>query len=65
MPLKAKHEMFWRDKAQFYIAGFYNVYSDGNLGFALVTTLPNPTQAKIHNRMIITLDEKMGRELTD
>lgn len=61
-PIKAKHEMFWRDKAQFYIAGFYNIYSDGNLGFGLVTTLPNQTQAEIHNRMIITLDEKMGRE---
>ena len=61
-PVKAKHEMFWQDKAQFYIAGFYSIYSDGNLGFGLVTTLPNPTQAEIHNRMIITLDEKMGRE---
>ena len=61
-PLKAKHEMFWQDKAQFYIAGFYSIYSDGNLGFGLVTTLPNPKQAEIHNRMIITLDEKMGRE---
>lgn len=64
-PIKAKHEMFWLDKAQFYIAGFYNIYSDGNLGFGLVTTLPNPTQAEIHNRMIITVDEKMGRDFLD
>ena len=64
-PIKAKHEMFWLDKAQFYIAGFYNIYSDGSLGFGLVTTLPNPTQAEIHSRMIITLDEKMGRNFLD
>ena len=64
-PIKVKHEMFWKDKAQFYIAAFYDIWSDGNLGFGLVTTLPNPTQAEIHNRMIITLDEKMGREFLD
>ncbi|MCJ8155197.1 SOS response-associated peptidase family protein [Chryseobacterium sp. SSA4.19] len=60
-PLKVKHEMFWKNKAQFYIAGYFDIYDDGNLGFGLVTTLPNPVQAEIHNRMIITLDEKMGR----
>lgn len=60
-----KHEMFWKDQAQFYIAGFYDVYSDGNLGFGLLTTLPNPRQAEIHKRMIITLDEKAGREFLD
>lgn len=64
-PLKIKHEMFWKDKAQFYIAGFYQIYSTGDLGFGLVTTLPNPTQAEIHNRMIITLDEKAGRDFLD
>jgi len=63
--IKAKHEMFWKDKAQFYIAAYYDTYSDGNLGFGLVTTLPNPTQAEIHDRMIITLDEKAGREFLD
>lgn len=60
-PLKVKHEMFWKDKAQFYIAGYFDEYDDGSLGFGLVTTLPNPVQAEIHNRMIITLDGKMGR----
>ncbi len=64
-PLKIKHEMFWKDREQFYIAGFYQVYSDGNLGFGLVTTLPNPIQAEIHNRMIITFDDKAGREFLD
>lgn len=64
-PVKIKHEMFWKNKDQFYIAAFYDIWSDGNLGFGLVTTLPNPTQAEIHNRMIITLDEKMGREFLD
>lgn len=57
-----KHEMFWKEKAQFYIAGFYDIWSDGNLGFGLVTTIPNPIQAEVHNRMIITLDEAMGKE---
>ncbi|MGE8528527.1 SOS response-associated peptidase family protein [Chryseobacterium rhizosphaerae] len=61
-PIKQKHEMFWKDKAQFYIAGYFDVWSDGNLGFGLVTTLPNATQAEIHNRMIITLDQAMGKE---
>jgi putative SOS response-associated peptidase YedK len=64
-PVKAKHEMFWKDKEQFYIAGFYDVYTDGNLGFGLVTTLPNPVQAEIHDRMIITLDAKMGKEFLE
>ncbi len=59
-PVKVKHEMFWKDKAQFYIAGYFDEYDDGSLGFGLVTTLPNPVQAEIHNRMIITLDKKMG-----
>lgn len=61
-PVKQKHEMFWKDKEQFYIAAFYDIYKDGNIGFGLVTTLPNTVQAEIHNRMIITLDKKMGRE---
>lgn len=60
-PVKVKHEMFWKDKAQFYIAGYFDIYSDGSLGFGLVTTLPNPVQAEIHNRMIITLDARSGR----
>ncbi len=64
-PAKAKHEMFWKGKAQFYIAGYFDVYADGNLGFGLVTTLPNPVQAKIHDRMIITLDAKTGREFLE
>ncbi|WP_294216449.1 SOS response-associated peptidase family protein [uncultured Chryseobacterium sp.] len=62
---KVKHEMFWKDKVQFYIAGYFDVYADGNIGFGLVTTLPNPVQAEIHNRMIITLDAKMGKEFLD
>lgn len=57
-----KHEMFWKDKAQFYIAAFYDVYVDGSLGFGLVTTLPNSVQSQIHHRMIVTLDAKMGNE---
>ena len=57
-----KYEMWWKDKEQFYIAAFYDFYADGNLGFGLVTTIPNPVQAEIHKRMIITLDEKAGIE---
>ncbi len=62
---KVKHEMLWKDKVQFYIAGYFDEYDDGNLGFGLITTLPNPVQAEIHNRMIITLDAKMGRAFLD
>ena len=64
-PVKQKHEMFWKNKEQFYIAAFYDLYKDGNIGFGLITTIPNPVQAEIHHRMIITLDEKMGREFLD
>ncbi|MGD1319521.1 SOS response-associated peptidase family protein [Chryseobacterium sp. 2R14A] len=64
-PVKQKHEMFWKNKQQFYIAGFYDIWSDGNLGFGLVTTLPNTTQSEIHNRMIITLDGEMGKMFLD
>ncbi|WP_332453746.1 SOS response-associated peptidase family protein [Chryseobacterium aquaticum] len=60
-----KHEMFWKDRTQFYIAAFYDFWSDGNIGFGLVTTEPNEVQAAIHDRMIITLDEKMGKEFLD
>lgn len=61
-PLKQKFEMFWKDEEQFYIAAFYEVYKNGDIGFGLVTTIPNQVQGEIHNRMIITLDKKMGRE---
>ena len=64
-PLKLKHEMTWKDLDQFYIAGFYDIYKDGSIGFGLVTTIPNPTQAEIHNRMIITLKPKMGKSFLD
>lgn len=60
-----KYEMFWKERAQFYIAAFYDFWSDGNIGFGLVTTEPNEVQATIHDRMIITLDEKMGKEFLD
>lgn len=60
-----KHLMFWKGHTQFYIAGFYDFWSDGNIGFGLVTTEPNEDQAPIHDRMIITLNEKMGREFLD
>jgi putative SOS response-associated peptidase YedK len=57
--------MTWKDLDQFYIAGFYDVYKHGSIGFGLVTTIPNPTQAEIHNRMIITLNPKMGKAFLD
>lgn len=50
-PVKQKHEMFWENKRQFYIAAFYDVYKDGSIGFGLVTTASDPVQAEIHNRM--------------
>lgn len=60
-PLKIKHEMFWKNKEQFYIAGFYQIYSDGNLGFGLVTTVANELMSSVHNsklRMPICMDAK-------
>lgn len=59
---KLKHELFWKNKEQFYIAALFDTYENGDLGFGLLTTLPNPIQAEIHNRMIITLDAKKGKE---
>lgn len=58
--VSVKHKMFWKDQEQFYIGGFYDVYPDGNIGFGLVTTIPNPIQMEIHHRMIMTFDEEMG-----
>lgn len=60
--VKVKHQMFWEKLDQFYIAGFYDIYANGELGFGLVTTIPNPVQAEIHNRMIITMDSKKGND---
>lgn len=64
-PIKQKFEMFWKNKDQFYIGAFYDFYSDGNIGFGLVTTIPNEVQAEVHHRMIMTFDAKMGREFLD
>lgn len=44
-----------REKQRFDIAAYCDFYKNGNIGFGLVTTIPNPVQAQIHNRMIITL----------
>ena len=60
-----KHEMFWKDQIQFYIAGYYDdVWSDGNLGFGLVNSNSQSCSGtKIHDRMIyFDLDADMGKK---
>lgn len=63
IPLKIKHRMHWKDENEFYIAGYFDVWDNNEIGFGLVTTLPNELMAIIHNsrlRMPICLDAKMA-----
>lgn len=63
IPLKIKHRMHWKDENQYYIAGYFDVWDNNEIGFGLVTTIPNELMAIIHNsrlRMPICLDAKMA-----
>lgn len=60
-PLAIKHRMHWKNEDQFYIAAFYNVWDNNEIGFGLVTTVSNELMSVVHNsklRMPICLDAK-------
>ncbi|WFB67097.1 SOS response-associated peptidase family protein [Chryseobacterium sp. WX] len=58
-PITVKHRMNWKDKDHFYIAAFYDVWDNGEIGFGLVTTVANELMSVVHNskqRMPICMD---------
>ena len=62
-PIKVKHRMRWKEENQFYIAGFYDVWDNKEIGFGLVTTVSNELMSIIHNsklRMPICLNSAMA-----
>lgn len=62
-PIKVKHRMHWKEENQFYIAGFYDVWDNKEIGFGLVTTVSNELMSIIHNsklRMPICLNSAMA-----
>lgn len=62
-PIKVKHEVFWKDADHFYLAGFFDVWDNKEIGVGVVTTAANELMSIIHNsklRMPICLDAKMA-----
>lgn len=62
-PNKVKHRVTWKGEDQFYIAAFYDVWDNKEIGFGLVTTEANELMSIVHNsklRMPICLDVKMA-----
>ncbi|RCU42308.1 hypothetical protein EIZ47_10200 [Chryseobacterium lacus] len=62
-PIKVKHRMQWKDENQFYIAGFFDVWDNKEIGFGLVTTGSNELMSIIHNsklRMPVCLNSTMA-----
>lgn len=60
-PIKVKHRMHWKDAHQFYIAAFYDVWENKEIGFGLVTTVSNELMSVVHNsklRMPICMDAR-------
>ena len=62
-PLKIKHRMHLKGENTFYIAGFYDVWNNNEIGFGVVTTAANKLMSVIHNsksRMPVCLDAEMA-----
>lgn len=62
-PITVKHRMHWKDQDHFFIAGFYDVWDNNEIGFGLVTTVANDLMSVVHNsklRMPICLDVGMA-----
>lgn len=58
-PITIKHRMHWKNEDQFYIAAFYDVWDNNEIGFGLVTTEANELMSVVHNsklRMPICMD---------
>lgn len=64
-PITVKHRMHWKNEDQFYIAGFYDVWDNNEIGVGMVTTVANKLMSVIHNskmRMPICMDASMADE---
>lgn len=62
-PAKVKHRMSWKNENQFYLAGYFDVWDNKEIGFGVVTTAANELMSVIHNsklRMPICLDIVMA-----
>lgn len=62
-PIKVKHRMHWKNSDHFYIAAFYDVWDNKEIGFGLVTTISNSLMSIVHNsklRMPLCLDARMA-----
>ena len=62
-PLKLKHRMHWKEAGHFYLAGFFDVWDNNEIGFGVVTTQANELMTAIHNskqRMPICLNREMA-----
>lgn len=61
--IPVKHRIQWENENQFYIAGLYEIWEHGEIGFGLLTTKANELMSTIHNtkmRMPICLTSKMA-----
>lgn len=64
-PIKVKHRMHWKSTDHFYIAGYYDVWENKEIGFGLITTVANSLMSVVHNsklRMPLCLDSKMANK---
>ncbi|MGK6342817.1 SOS response-associated peptidase family protein [Chryseobacterium sp. DT-3] len=62
-PIKVKHEVFWKGADHLYLAGFYDVWENKEIGVGIVTTVANELMSIVHNsklRMPICLDARMA-----
>ncbi|MFP3835367.1 SOS response-associated peptidase family protein [Chryseobacterium sp. SIMBA_028] len=62
-PAKVKHEVLWKNTDHLYLAGFYDVWENNEIGVGIVTTVANELMSIVHNskmRMPICLDAKMA-----
>ena len=60
-PIKVKHRVHWKDADQFYIAAYYDVWENKEIGFGLITTVANDLMSIVHNsklRMPLCMDAK-------
>lgn len=59
--ITALHRLTWKEQNQFYLAGYYNRWEDGTLGFGLVTGPANELLTDVHNVEYDDPKRKKGR----
>ena len=58
-PIKVKHRMHWKNEHEFYIAAYFDVWENKEIGFGLITTVANDLMSIVHNsklRMPLCID---------